>query len=109
MGQSNNTVTSQTNKTSLNPNATTFTNLTPTTAALHVGISKSVFLQTAQTDVSNSMNPQLVAKVRVILDNGSQRSYITYRVKKMIDLMPENTQCLSIATFGADKTENRVC
>ena len=109
VGQSNNTVTSQTNKTSLNPNATTFTNLTPTTAVLHVGVSKLVFLQTAQTEVSNPMNPQLVAKVRVILDNGSQRSYITYRVKEMIDLMPENTQCLSIATFGVDKTENRIC
>ena len=54
------------------------------------------------------MNPQLVARVRVILDNGSQRSYITCRVKDMIDLKPENTQCLSIATFGAEK-ENRVC
>ena len=27
----------------------------------------------------------------------------------MIDLKPETTQCLSIATFGADKKENRVC
>ena len=76
MGQLNNTVTSQANKTSLNPNATTFTNLTLTTTALHVGVSKSVFLQTAQTEVSNPMNPQLVAKVRVILDDGSQRSYV---------------------------------
>ena len=108
VGQPNNLGSSRVDKTSLNPNATTSTNPTPTTTALHVYVNKSVFLQTAQAKVCNPMNPQLVARVRVILDNGSQRSYITCRVKDMIDLKPENTQCLSIVTFGAEK-ENRVC
>ena len=71
-------------------------------------VSKSVFLQTAQTKVCNPLNPQLITRVRLVLDSGSQRSCITCRVKDILDLKPENAQQLSIATFGARK-ENRVC
>ena len=109
MGQPNTAVSSQVNRTPLNPNASKFTNPPPTTTALHVCDSKSVFLQTAQAEVCNPLNPQLAMRVRIVLDNGSQRSYITCRVKGMLDLKPENTQYLHIATFGAKKKENRLC
>ena len=46
--------------------------------------------------------------VRVILDSGSQRSYINHKVKDVLHLKPETLQQLSIATFGAGK-ENRLC
>ena len=54
------------------------------------------------------LDPQLAMRVRIVLDNGSQRSYITCRVKSMLDLKPENTRYLHIATFGAKKKENRL-
>ena len=34
-------------------------------------------------------------------------NYVTYQIKEVIHLMPENTQCLSIATVGANKRENK--
>ena len=46
--------------------------------------------------------------VRVLLDSGSQRSYVNYKVKNVLDLKPQTVQQLSTATFGAGK-ENRVC
>ena len=64
-------------QTPLNPDAATFTNMPPTTTALHVSANKTVFLQTAQADLCNPLTPQLTMRVRVVLDSGSQRSYIT--------------------------------
>ena len=46
--------------------------------------------------------------VRIILDSGSQRSYVNHRVKNMLDLKTQTLQNLSIATFGAGK-ETRLC
>jgi len=107
VGRPNTLESGQGNKTTLNPNAATFT--TPTTTALHVCANKSVFLQTAQAEVYNPLNPQLIIRVHVVLDNGSQRSYITYRVKDALNLESQNIQCVSIATFGAERKENRFC
>ena len=58
-------------QTPLNPDAATFTNMPPTTTALHVSANKTVFLQTAQADLCNQLTPQLTMIVRVVLDSGS--------------------------------------
>ena len=87
---------------------TTLTTVPPTSTLLYVSANKAVFLQTAQTEIYNPFDPQLLMTVRVILDSGSQRSYVNHKVKGLLDLKPETLQQLSIATFGAGK-ENRLC
>ena len=91
----------------LNPNAATFT--TPsTTTTLCVDASKTVLLQTALADVYDPTNPQPTILVRMILDSGSQRSYITRQAKDALTLTPENKQYLSIAAFGSERSSSRL-
>ena len=101
------TPTFQSRGTGLNPDATVYT-ATPT-ASLYVDADKTVLLQTAQADIYDLQKPQASMRVRVILDTGSQRSYITNRAKNALSLTLEGTQCLSIVTFGAEKEGSKNC
>ena len=105
---SNNTVSYTSNSTPLNPEANSFTTMPPTSASLYVCANKSIFLQTALAKIYNPFDPKLVMTVRVLLDSGSQRSYVNYKVKNVLDLKPQTVQQLSIATFGAGK-ESCLC
>lgn len=58
------------------------------------GVDKSVLLQTARATVYNPQKPQLSLRVRAILDSGSQRSYVTNKIKSALSLTPEGTQML---------------
>lgn len=71
------------------------------TSTLYVGASKNTLLQTAQVVLYNPERPRSTLKVRAVLDTGSQRSYATDTVKKALNLESEETQQLSIASFGA--------
>ena len=51
-----------------------------------VCVDESVLLQTAQASVHNPHNPQLSLHVRAILDSGSQRSYMTDKIKSAFSL-----------------------
>ena len=74
-------------KSDLNPEAAPFT--TPvTTACFSASTNKTVLSQTARTVAYNPGAPQFNMEVRVILDPGSQRSYITNQVKDAIALTP---------------------
>ena len=48
-------------------------------------------------------------EVRVILDTGSQRSYVTNQVKDAIALTPAGRQQMSILTFGSNKRSTQPC
>ena len=96
----------------LNPDAATYTAPTPTSTSLYVSGNESVYLQTALAEVYNPRDPGLVVKVRLILDSGSQRSYVSNEIKEVLGLDPQDRQCLSIATFGAEvrtKVSETVC
>ena len=74
------------------------TNENPT--ALYVGTSTPILLQTATAVVSKPGQPgQCVA--RLILDSGSQRSYVTTRVREQLNLPTERRQTIAIKTFGS--------
>ena len=47
--------------------------------------------------------------MRIVLDTGSQRSYITNLVKEKLSLVPEGEQCVSIMTFGCNEEKPQVC
>ena len=44
-----------------------------------------------------------------MMDTGSQRSYITENVRNQLTLSTVGKQCMTIATFGATKRDERVC
>ena len=94
-------------KPTLNPEATPFT--TPPTTSLYVNANKTVLLQTARTIAYNPDTPQSALEVRAILDLGSQRSYVTNRVKNALSLSPTGKQHMSILTFGSDKRSTQTC
>ena len=95
-------------KPGLNPNATAFAT-PPTSVTMCAGVDKSVLLQTAQATVYNPQKPQLSLRVRAILDSGSQRSYVTNKIKSALSLTPEGTQMLSIASFGSEGRQPTAC
>ena len=47
--------------------------------------------------------------MRIVLDTGSQRSYVTNSVKEKLSLAPEGEQCMSIMTFGSNEEKPQVC
>jgi hypothetical protein len=49
------------------------------------------------------------AKVRVILNRGSQRSYITNRVRNKLNLPTEKTETMVIKTFGSEEEIIQTC
>ena len=47
---------------------------------------QTTLLQTAICAISNRLYPERETKVRVLLDQGTQRSYITSQLKKILNL-----------------------
>jgi len=68
-----------------------------------------VLLQTACTTVYNLGNPANSKEVRIILDTGSQRSYITETVKEHLSLVPVGTETMIIKMFGVETQCQQVC
>ena len=67
-----------------------------------------MLLQTAQAFAFNPDAPQISRPVRIVLDCGSQRSYVTDRVRQELSLKSKGEQPLTIMTFGSkeEKTQN---
>ena len=81
-----------------------------TPVATHVGISttdKTVLLQTAIVSISRPDCPTETIKARMILDSGSQRSYVSVRLKDAIKLPVIGTEQLEIKTFGNARTVSK--
>ena len=93
----------------LNPEATPYTAPTTTTTCFSACANKSVLLQTARSMVYNPDIPQSRMEVRAIFDLGSQRSYITNRIKDQLALTPSGEQRMSILTFGSNKRNTQIC
>ncbi len=57
-----------------------------TTTAVCVNSTNTVLLQTAKADVYNPTRPQSVTRIRILLDGGSQRSYVTKQIQEALAL-----------------------
>jgi hypothetical protein len=93
---------SSTNTTSTN---TTSTNTTSTN--LCAGYEKSVLLQTARACIFNAAALHRSTEVRLLLDSGSQKSYLSERAMKLLELKPVGEQQLGIATFGSSQEHHQ--
>ena len=80
-------------------------NFTTTSTA---GSKVQVLLQTARTYAYVENSTKLLP-VRVLLESGSQRSYITNHLKGKLGLIPIKTQTLNLNTFGNEKFPKRDC
>ncbi len=95
-------------KNTLNPRAAEFT--PPKSTNLYVSANKAVLLQTARTVVYyNPDIPHSQMDVRIILDSGSQQSYVSDRVSSALSLVPKGEQQMYIATFGSGRKDPQIC
>ena len=79
----------------------------PTTLNNIAKCKNSMLLQTARTRIFTA-NDQLIP-VRILLDNGSQRSYITNALKSRLKLVPVRQERLSVNTFGTAGFKREQC
>jgi len=63
-----------------------------------------VLMQTATTDILNP-DSNAFESTRLLLDSGSQRTYITERLAKKLGLVSDGEQQLKLVTFGSDKVK----
>ena len=80
----------------------------PTTTA-YVGSQTPILLQTARLRVVDPGNGNHETSVRAILDSGSQRTYVTSRVRERLKLPTVMTETLHIRTFGDSGGHEEIC
>ena len=61
-----------------------------------------VFMQTATATVTSTLSNQSMP-VRMILDSGSQRTYVTEKLANNLKLKLSSSESATVATFGSDK------
>ena len=69
---------------------------------------QTTLLQTAICVILNPPYPEKETKVRVVLDQGSQRSYITNQLKEKLNLPILGKENMIIKTFGAGSNEDSI-
>lgn len=108
-GSSQPTSTSQStpNRRSMDPAAPAFKPTTQTSLWTHSN--EAVLLQTARASVFNPDDPQRTKRVRIVFDNGSQRSYITEQLRSDLNLTARGKQSMSIMTFGSSDMSIKEC
>ena len=72
-------------------------------------VQSNVLFVMLQTDVVIVKNPKdsKVLKIKVLFDNGSQRSYISNRVANFLSLPSESVENICISTFGNNQPSNQ--
>ena len=78
------------------------------TKTCHVkeNIKSTILLQTAETIIENPVTSKQV-KIKMLFDSGSQRTYISNRIKNFLNLKPESTEQVDVSTFGNPKTNSQ--
>ena len=92
----------------LNPEAPPY-NQTESTTICCTSTSNVILLQTAKTFVFNLNDPTRKITVHVLLDSGSQCSYITEQICRRLRLESLGTRAMRIITFGSRQENNTNC
>ena len=79
-----------------------------TTTSVHSKSRGTVLLQTAQAMAVNNQN-SANTNVRILLDTGSQRLYVTNRLKTKLNLSPVKSETLHLNTFGEESYKKQQC
>lgn len=70
--------------------------------AATVACGNQVLMQSATTSASNTSSSKSMS-VRMILDSGSQRTYITQKLAENLQLKLNQPETVTVVTFGSDK------
>ena len=68
-----------------------------------------ILLQTARSQIGNPSMEQPLMGARLILDSGSQRTYVTKQVQNTLSLKPLRTETVIIKTFGSKQGSTQTC
>ena len=71
-----------------------------------------ILLQTAKLQLYNlddNVNPPSCIEARAVMDSGSQRTYVTSRLKESLHLPTKRTESLRIKTFGSTEGHDTTC
>ena len=74
-----------------------------------VGTRNTVLLQTAKAAIYNPGSSHQKMTIGVILDGGSQRSYVTERVRDALHLPVSHSESLTIKPFGSNTGSHQQC
>ena len=77
--------------------------------AMYISTKTPVLLQTARTTVCGPSASTAMENVRMILDGGSQRSYITGQLREQLALPTLQTETLMIKPFGSEGGRITTC
>ena len=66
-----------------------------------------VLLQTVRAHTYNPRSPDIRVELRMLLDGGSQRFYMTEQAAEALKLETDGEQQLSIAAFGSTRGDPR--
>ena len=80
-----------------------------TTTTICSSDTQAILLQTARVSIHNPNLPDTPLEVRLLLDGGSQKSYLSERARDLLNLKSYGEQSLSIATFGSLRRTKKVC
>ena len=78
------------------------------TATSSIEAKGSILLQTATAIATNEDRSKSVP-VRILFDNGSQRSYVTDNLKSKLGLKPTSSETLHLNTFGENAYRKQKC
>ncbi len=83
----------------------------PVTSSMFINSHTPILLQTAKATVCDAtqMGATPTAEVRAILDTGSQRSYVTARIRELLGARTTHTETMIVKTFGVARGEKRSC
>ena len=81
---------------------------TTKTTSGHVQQNSCILLQTADVTLRNANNTSREVKVKMMLDSGAQRTYVSERVKNILNTPTKGTERLEISTFGNNQTSNQI-
>ena len=76
---------------------------------VYVDSNMSILLHTANASVSRIDEPHSAVTIRILLDSGSQRSYISERAKEKFGLFPKRKEKLLIKLLGQENEDLREC
>ena len=70
---------------------------------------RDCILQTAFVTAGNPEDPSKEMKLRLVIDSGSQRSYVTHRARALLELPITNREETMIKAFGVDEAVAQNC
>ncbi|CAB3989185.1 Hypothetical predicted protein [Paramuricea clavata] len=79
------------------------------TATVFSDTEEGILLQTATAPVCNPRRPEKIVSARILFDSGSQKTYISKRLKDALGLSPLKSDRLIIKTFGTAGEMVKTC